>query len=280
MKNYFIRKMDKPILIGNIFVGKIEGDTFNIYKDLNKEKNIGKVIKKFVKCNITNVVLSKDLLENKNFINALNSYNIKIFDGRWLIKYLSIEILDYIVEQKNIKKEETEIAIVTNEITDLSIETIKILSKQYKKLTVVTNHIEKLRKIEKDMYEKEGILIVISNNKKKSLLNSSIILNLDFNKEMLNKYKIKESAIIINLEGNMKIDNKRFNGMIVNDYEIEVEREEIIWRENMQEYRNKDILESILYMKDTYKNICSKIRKNKVKIKELYGINGKIERFS
>ena len=280
MKNYFIRKMDKPILIGNIFVGKIEGDTFNIYKDLNKEKNIGKVIKKFVKCNITNVVLSKDLLENKNFINALNSYNIKIFDGRWLIKYLSIEILDYIVEQKNIKKEETEIAIVTNEITDLSIEIIKILSKQYKKLTVVTNHIEKLRKIEKDMYEKEGILIVISNNKKKSLLNSSIILNLDFNKEMLNKYKIKESAIIINLEGNMKIDNKRFNGMIVNDYEIEVEREEIIWRENMQEYRNKDILESILYMKDTYKNICSKIRKNKVKIKELYGINGKIERFS
>ena len=280
MKNYFIRKMDKPILFGNIFVGKIEGDTFNIYKDLNKEKNIGKVIKKFVKCNITNVVLSKDLLENKNFINALNSYNIKIFDGRWLIKYLSIEILDYIVEQKNIKKEETEIAIVTNEITDLSIETIKILSKQYKKLTVVTNHIEKLRKIEKDMYEKEGILIVISNNKKKSLLNSSIILNLDFNKEMLNKYKIKESAIIINLEGNMKIDNKRFNGMIVNDYEIEVEREEIIWRENMQEYRNKDILESILYMKDTYKNICSKIRKNKVKIKELYGINGKIERFS
>ena len=276
MKNYFIRKMDKPILIGNVLVGKIEGDTFNIYKDLSKEKNIGKVIKKFVKCNITNVVLSKKLLENKNFINALNSYNIKIFDGRWLIKYLSIEILDYIVEQKNIKKEETEIAIATNEITDLSIETIKILSKQYKKLTVVTNHIEKLRRIEKEMYEKEGILIVISNNKKKSLLNSSIILNLDFNKEMLNKYKIKENAIIINLEGNMKIDNKRFNGMIVNDYEIDVEREEIIWRENMQEYRNKDILESILYMKDTYKNICSKIKKNKVKIKELYGIKGKI----
>lgn len=276
MKNYFIRKMDKPILIGNMLVGKIEGDTFNIYIDLNKEKNIGKVIKKFVKCNITNVVVSKELLENKNFINALNSYNIKIFDGRWLIKYLSIEILDSIVEQKNIKKEETEIAITTNEITDLSIEIIKILSKQYKKLTVVTNHIEKLRRIEKEMYEKEGILIVISNNKKKSLLNSSIILNLDFNKEILNKYKIKESAIVINLEGNMKIDNKRFNGTVVNDYEIDVEREEIILRENMQEYRNKDILESILYMKDTYKNICSKIKKNKVKIKELYGINGKI----
>ena len=280
MKNYFIRKVDKPKLIANITVGRIEGDTFNIYKDINKEKNIIKVINKLIKYNTQNVVLSKELGENKNFINALNSYNIKIFDGRWLIKYLSIEILDYIIEQKNIKKEETEIAITTNEITDLSIETIKILSKQYKKLTVVTNHIEKLRKIEKNIYEKEGVLIVVSNNKKKSLLNSSIILNIDFNKDVLNKYKINDNAIIINLEGNMKINNKRFNGIIINDYEIEVEREEIIWRENMQEYENKDILESILYMKDTYKNICSKIKKNKVRIRELYGINGKIERFS
>ena len=280
MKNYFIRKVDKPKIIGDIVVGKIDGDTFNIYKDLNREKNIKKVINKIIKSNIQNVVLSKELCENKNLINALNSYNIKIFDGRWLIKYLSVQILDYIIEQKNIKKEETEIAVTTNEITDLSIEIIKILSKQYKKLTVVTNHIEKLRKIEKNIFEKEGILIVISNNKKKSLLNSSIILNMDFNKDVLNKYRINDNATIINLEGNMKIDNKRFNGIIVNDYEIEVEREEIIWRENMQEYKNKDILESILFMKDTYKNICTKIKKNKVRIKELYGINGKIERFS
>lgn len=280
MKNYFIRKVDKPKIIGDIVVGKIDGDTFNIYIDLNREKNIKKVINKIIKSNIQNVVLSKELCENKNLINALSSYNIKIFDGRWLIKYLSVQILDYIIEQKNIKKEETEIAVTTNEITDLSIEIIKMLSKQYKKLTVVTNHIEKLRKIEKNIFEKEGILIVISNNKKKSLLNSSIILNMDFNKDVLNKYRINDNATIINLEGNMKIDNKRFNGIIVNDYEIEVEREEIIWRENMQEYKNKDILESILFMKDTYKNICTKIKKNKVRIKELYGINGKIERFS
>ena len=280
MKNCFIKMMDKPIFLGGAFIGKIEGDTFNVYANLEKERNIKKLIKKLQKKEVTNVVLSKKLLENKNLINALNSYNIRIFDGRWLVKYLSIEILNYIIEQKKIKKEETEIAITTNEINDLTIETIKILSKQYKKLTVVTNHIEKLRKIEKDILEKDGILIIISNNKKKSLLNSKIILNMDFNKEVLNMYKVNENAIILNLEGDMKIDNKRFNGIIVNDYEINVEREEIIWRENMQEYYNKDLLESILYMRDTYKNICTKIKKNKVTIKELYGVNGKIERFS
>ena len=280
MKKCFIRIMDKPRIIRNIFTGKFYNDTFNICLNTEKEKNIKRIIKKLLKYEVTHVVLSKELNNNKNLINALNSYDIKIFDGRWLAKYLGIEILNYICEQKNIKKEETELAITTNEITDLTIETIKILSKQYKKLIIVTNHIEKLRKIEKTIFENEGILVIISNNKKKSLLNVPIILNMDFNKEVLNKYKVNDNATIINLEGDMRIENKRFNGIIVNDYEIIVEREEIIWRDNMEEYKNKDILESILYMKDTYSNICMKIRKNKVKIKELYGINGKIERFS
>lgn len=278
MKILYIEKMDKPIMA--IQKIKIEQDNCKIYLNLEKEKNIKKVINKLIKNGVANVVLSQELCENKDLINALNANDINIFDGRWLEKYLAIQILDYIVMKKDVKKEETEIAITVNQITDLSIETIKILAKQYKRLTVVTNHIDKLRKIEKEIYDKEGILIVITNNQKKSLVKPQIILNLDFNKELLNKYRINENAIIVNLEGDMKIEEKRFNGINVNDYEIEVGREEIIWRQNMKNFRTKDLLESVLYMKDTFDSICSKIRKNKVIIKELYGINGKIERFS
>lgn len=278
MRILYIEKMDKPIMAVQKI--KIEKDNCKIYANLEKEKNIRKVIKKLIKNEVINVVLSKDLSGNKNFINALNANDINIFDGRWLEKYLSIQILDYIVMQKNIKKEGTEIAITVNQVTDSSIEIIKILAKQYKRVTVVTNHMEKLRKIEKEIYDKEGILIVISNNQKKSLLKPQIVLNIDFNKELLNKYKINENAVIINLEGDMKIDEKRFNGINVNDYEIEVGREEIIWRENIKNFRTKDLLESVLYMKDNFQNISNKIGKNKVSIKELYGINGKIERFS
>ena len=278
MKTIYIEKMDKPKMVMQKL--KIEGDNCKIRINLEKEKNIKKVIGKLIKKEVQNVVLNKELYKNKKFINALNASNINIFEGRWLEKYLSIQILDYIAIQRNIPKEETEIAITVNQITDLSIEIIKILAKQYKKLIVVTNHIEKLRKIEKEIYENEGILIIISNNQKKSLLKPQIILNIDFNKVILNKYKINENAIIVNLEGDMKIEEKRFNGINVNDYEIEVGREEIIWRENMNVFRTKDLFESVLYMKDSYGNICRKISKNKVAIKELYGINGKIERFS
>lgn len=278
MRVLYIEKMDKPIL--GIEKIKIEQDNCKISLNVEKERKIKKVIKKLIKNEVTNVVLSKEFEENRDFINALNASNINIFNGRWLQKYLAVQILDFIVNQTNIKKEECEIAITVNQITDLSIELIKILAKQYKRLTVVTSHIEKLRKIENEIYEKEGILIVISNNQKKSLLKSQIILNIDFCKEILNKYQVNENAIIINLEGDIKINHKRFSGININDYEIEVGREEVIWRKNMDKFRTKDLLESVLYMKDTFQNICNKIRKNKVSIKALYGVNGKIERFS
>ena len=278
MRTYYLEKMDKPKF--SIRKYKIEEDNFVVYADLNKEKNVSKIIKAMIKNDIDYVVLSKTLTENKNFINALNANNIKIFNGRWLEKYLIFEIIEYVINQKGIKKEETEIAITTNEITDLTIETIKILSKQYKKLIVVTNHIEKLRRVEKELYDNDGILIVVANNTKKSLLKPQIILNLDFNMQVLNKYKINENAIIINVEGDMKIRSKRFSGININNYEIVVGREENIWRENMSVFENKDLLEATLYIRDRFNNIRRKIIKNKVTIKELYGENGKIERFS
>ncbi len=278
MRTYYLEKMDKPKFSMRKY--KIEEDNFVVYADLNKEKNVSKIIKVMIKNDIDYVVLSKTLTENKNFINALNANNIKIFNGRWLEKYLTFEILEYVINQKGIKKEETEIAITTNEITDLTIETIKILAKQYKRLTVVTNHIEKLRRTEKELYDNNGILIVVANNVKKSLAKPPIILNLDFNKQVLNKYRINENAIIINVEGDMKIKSKRFYGININNYEIVVGREENIWRENMSVFENKDLLEATLYIRDTFNNIRRKIMKNKVSIKELYGENGKIERFS
>lgn len=274
MKTYYIKKVDKP----RIRKVKLKQNDCEIY--MKKDKEINKIVKKIQQKQINYVVLDKELKQNKNFVNALNANDIRIFDGRWLIKYLNIEILEYIVDKANFNKEEIEIAITTDEISDFAIETIKILSKQYKKLTVVTSHIEKLRKIEKEIYDKEGIMIIISNNVKKSLIKPKIILNIDFNKEKLNKYKINETAIIVNLEGDMKIENKRFNGININDYEVEIGREEIIWRGDKDKFENKDLLESAIYVRDTYNNIRKIIKKNKVEIKELYGLNGKIERFS
>lgn len=253
---------------------QFENDNIKIYMDLEKGKNTRKLVKRLLLNETNNVVIDKELITCEKLINLLKSNDIKIFDGKWLEKYLILDILEYIINKKQIIKAETEIAITANEITDLLIEMIKILSKQYKKLTIVTNHIEKLRKIEKEIKEKEGILIILSNNKNKSLLKSQIIINMDFNQELINQYRIYEEAIIINAEENIRIDAIRFNGIVINDYEIEIGRKEFIWRDGIEKYRQRDLIEAELYVRDTYKNIRKKIQKNNIKIKELYGING------
>lgn len=272
IKTYYIEKMDKHKMIGRKI--QFKNDNIKIYMDLEKEKNIRKLVKRLLLNETNNVVIDKELITCEKLINLLKSNDIKIFDGKWLEKYLILDILEYIINKKQIIKAETEIAITANEITDLLIEMIKILSKQYKKLTIVTNHIEKLRKIEKEIKEKEGILIILSNNKNKSLLKSQFIINMDFNQELINQYKMYEEAIIINAEENIRIDAIRFNGIVINDYEIEIGRKEFIWREGIEKYRQRDLIEAELYVRDTYKNIRKKIQKNNIKIKELYGING------
>ena len=281
IKTYYIQKVDKPKKIVNkIRRAELEKQKFYIYSKLEKENDIKKIVKKMYQYDINNVVIEKKLYGNQKFIDYLNIYDVKIFDGRWIIKYLSFELLDYVIEKRKIKKQETEMAITANEITDSVIETIKILAKTYKRVTVVTNHINKLRKIEKQLYEQEGILIIISNNQKRSLLKPQIILNMDFNNEALNKYKINENGVIINLEGNVKIESKRFNGININDYEIEIEDKKIFEIENLEEFYIKDLLEARIYRKDSFLNIRKSIISYKPIIMDVYGTNGKIERFS
>ncbi|MBR3002198.1 MAG: hypothetical protein IKF38_01310 [Clostridia bacterium] len=113
-------------------------------------------------------------------------------------------------------------------------------------------------------------MITVTNNKKKSLAKSKLILNIDFPKELLNKYYVFDEAIILNINGNMKIDRKRFNGKIINDYEINVTPEAIQGYEgNAQKYFTKHLYEAEFYFNIPYKDFQKKIIKDKLQILSL-----------
>lgn len=150
---------------------------------------------------------------------------------------------------------------------------IKLFIKQYKRVNIVTNHIEKFKKIEKQILEDEGVMITVTNNKKKSLSKSKIILNVDFPTELINKYQIYDEAIIINLKGNVKINKKRFNGININEYEIDFKRKSEFDHEIKKKYKLSEIYEVDFYKKTTYKNIIDKLEKDKVRIVSLKGEN-------
>lgn len=276
----YIEKNDKPNIIEKILnLIKVQDST--IILPISKEtteKQIEKIAKKTVKIigkisNSKKAVISKKMQEEEKYINYLNEYGIEIADGRWLFEILLTDIISYIVEKQKIEK--VNISILINDLTDIEYKNIKILAQQYTTLNIVTNHIEKFKKLEKQLQE-NGIIITITNNKKKSLMKSQIIINIDFPKELINKYRINEKATIINVKRPVKITQKRFDGITVNDYEIEYIKDICNEKFFGNEYNLKDLYEAEMYKKTSYEDLRKKIKADKVSISKVFLNNGEL----
>ncbi len=280
---FFIQECDKPNKISKMFnILKLEQD--KIILPIDEEKlEIKKANKLAIKtkkildiANCNKVIISKKIKEQPLYTNYLNSYNIEIVDGKWLFEVLSYKTIEYISKVKKIKEEELSVSILINKITETSLYNIRKIARNCKRVNIVTNHIELFKKMENQILDEDGIMITITNNKRKSLSKSNIILNIDFPQELLNQYNIYEEAIIVNIQGNIKIKKKRFNGMCVNDYEIQVLNDEEFDYDKEIRYNKKDIYEASMYKRQPMENIMRKIKRDKVKIVNLFGENSSI----
>lgn len=278
---YFIREIDKP----NRWLEK-----FNIVKMKNNEiilpiveemksKQIFKLetkTKKLLeKTNCRKLVLSKFIKKQEEFCNYLYSDNFDIVDSKWLWEVLSGESLNYIVQKKNLKKQELIVSVLVNQLSEITLQNIKKIANEYKRINVVTNHIDKWKKIEEEILEQQGIVLTITNNKKKSLLKSNLILNIDFPTELINQYQIKDDSIIINIQGNVFIKKKRFSGICINDYEITC-IDGLEYENKNERFFVKDIYEASLYKRQPLDEIRKKLYKDKVQIAWLQGLRERI----
>ena len=280
---FYIEKNDKPTWIEKIIpIIKVENNTIKLpYKEninQNKIEKLAQKTKKILEKNSTSkkVVVSKEIQKENLYINYLNTYGLKIQDGRWLFEILITDIIEYIINKKKLETSKLKISMLINDITDFEIENIKLLAKKYKNLNIVTNHIEKIKKIEEELLEKEGIMITVTNNRKKSLVKSDIIYNVDFPEEILNKYVIMDDAIIINLRGKMRIKKKRFNGIIINNYEINLRDDKKDEKMISKKYYFRDIYQAELYQKQGFNNLKEKVKKDNVRVSKLFLSNGEI----
>ena len=277
---FYIEKNDKPNRLVRILnLIKVEANTITVpICEKTTSKQIEKLAQKTNKIinklsNSKKVVLSKQAQEEVQFVNYLNSYGIQIANGRWLFEILLTNIVEYLIHKKKIEK--ANISILINDLTEIELRNIKTLAIKYKTINIVTNHIEKFTKLEEKLQE-EGVIITITNNKKKSLMKSNIIINVDFPKELLNKYRIKEDSDIINLRGKMKIIQKRFNGLNINNYEIDFRDDKKEICAYSGKFYLRDLYESKLYKKQGIDAILQEINRDKIVIKKLYLNNGTI----
>ncbi len=277
---YYIQENDKPNWLNNKFnILKLENNKIILPIDINKinnkkEQKLAEKTKKILdKTHSKKIIVSKETKQLTNYINCLHSYNFEIVDSKWLFEVLSVKALDFIVEKRNMKKEETKVGILVNDLTQITLENIRKIAKEYKSVGIVTNHMERLKKLEEQILEDEGIIINITNNKRKSLNKVDLILNIDFPSELINKYNINDDAIIINIKGKVKINKKRFKGININDYEIKFENHDNLGRDILSKYKMAEIYEAKLYKKTPYKSIMDILKKDNVEILMLQGKN-------
>ncbi len=278
----YIKKENKINFFKCIEIRSFDNNyVITIYDD-EKMKVKKKLLRYIQKLNIEAIVFSADLEGKfKDKICEMLESNIKIINGRKLMEYLEFDIFKYILDkqQANIKQEE--IYIIFKKDSSLDLNFLKVFIENFRMTNIVTNDIERLKKVQENLLENDNILIAVSNNKKKALKRAKYILNVNLSKDELEKYKINREAIIVNIKDNVRYDSPSFDGININYFKLDIPDEFIEKFEEIGgKFDNIKLYESTLLKNEMQKrkmeDVYERIKKDEVRIFEITGNNGKI----
>lgn len=250
---------------------KIDNNKYEILiNNCNLNKRRIKKIKKRINANNIDIVTISNLIDY-DVCNIKNSC-IRVFNGKVLMKNLILQVLNYVFFCKNKNPILESICIAIN--NDKNKDIIVDLAHNFKYIEIVTDKIKKIKRLEKILEKNENIIYSISNNTKKCLKKAEVIINFDYNEDFFNKFNVNRNAIIINLN-NEKIKMKNsFQGIIIENIEIDynIDNDNILTKEH---FKKSDLYESkILNM--NYKEFNIYYADNKCKIIHLLGKSGNV----
>lgn len=264
-KEELIQKEDMPILIKKIIQYICIVFNIAIIENIDKEHCLIAIPK------INDKKVNRMKLKYKNskiyFSRSLKKYQDEYKNDNLVKEFLEKVIYFIIKHTEGIKLEMQNIYFLVNEYNRQNIEIIEQVLKKTKTINVITKNLEKYIEYEEKLYKDKGILISVTNNKRKSLKNAKIIINLDFNEEQINMFSINRNCILINCSGEQIRNIKYFEGTIVNNIETDISEIEEI------QYLYKDFEKNDLYI--SFKN---KFISYNVGVKSLVGNNGKISK--
>lgn len=279
-------------LIGKFF-RKIEVRSFNdnyiiAVDNKNDIKIKKKLIKAIKKLKIEAIVFSKSLegefeVRIRDILNSNDNNNIgiKIINGKKLMEYMQYEILEYIIKKRKEDIKLEDVYIVFKKDSKLDLNFLKKFIENFRMTNIVTNEVDRLKNVQDNLLENDNILISVSNNKRKALKRAKYILNVNLDKAELEKYRINRNSTIINIKENVRYDNVSFDGININNFNIELSDEYVERFEVLNEkFENTKLYESVLinenYTNKNIEKIYDRINNDEIKVKELIGNNGKI----
>lgn len=269
----FIKKLNfkAKALSGNFFVKKVSnGDLIILPSTNNLTKK--KILKFLNIYSIKTICISRELEE----IGFFDGENLNVLNGKWLYKYLILNYIKYIYVNQRKNPREQEVSFLINKITDVDLENIELTAKFVKNVNVITDSISRIRILADKLYKENGIILNITKNYKKSLLKSSVIINIDFEEDELNKFIVPRRAIIINIGKNVKVNYKGFEGVNIFDYNVTIPEKYL--SKEFSSFRKEILYESYLYKNTSPKNIFKEIKSDNILIESLVGQKGIIRR--
>ena len=210
-------------------------------KEVDKIKEIEK-IKRISEQNLEEKKLKIHTFDINNLVNEIEqSKNIYCEN--------SIEILNNIMKDGKKEKKEQSVYILLEQSSNLNSIKIKEMLNQYKIVYIITDNVKQYRKIEQ-FAEEEAEMLIILNNRKKSLSKAKYIINYDFSQEDIEKFNINRTATILNVAQNKIKIYQGFQGIVINniklknesnekfpiEYEIEKNKEKINEKIKNEEY--------------------------------------------
>lgn len=214
-----------------------------------------------------NIVLS-NYLEKTPLKQEFEQEQVKLLDGKVLASYLLMEMLTYLAKMQKTEVNKQEVTLLISNYNSHIKNNIITIAKNVKRVQIVTNHVQSFMKLEEEL-EELGISLIVTNNKRKSLVKAKLIINMDYTKEMLNEFMINRNSIILNIWMNAIINAKSFSGLNIVDYEINYEQKGL----NQNIFNRQKVYESKIFGKSK-ESIQDMIKKDKIQILYLKGKNG------
>lgn len=256
-------------IFNKISICDIDEDKVKIL--INKRKISDKFLLKIIKLikinEINKIVISNEIDINKE---VLIDNKIELLNGKKLMKNMLMSILSLIYKYNDIDMRSSEVYIAIKD--DKELKTIYELAIYFRCINIVTDRIRKLNRLESKFDKNDQIIYSISSNRSKSLKKAKIIINFDYDSNFFEEFCINRSAIIINLSnGKIKMKNS-FQGVIIENIDI-----------NFANYNNANFDKNILYESYiynlNYEELQCKLIEDKCHIKGFLGANGEISKY-
>lgn len=207
----YLEKIDNGVLL---LIPK-----YKYYNSFLKKRILNQIKKYIFENKLINIVVENELDNNLTKEIRMVVDNIHLLNGKYLMKNLVWELFEYIFNIIGINSNLENVYIFVNEYTPNNIAIIQMMADRFKTVNIITEKLMCFKKLEESLYE-DGILITVSNNKRKSAKNAKFIVNIDFEKDVFEQYIINMDSVIINLTNENIFFEKVFRGILINDISI------------------------------------------------------------